>query len=121
MVGRRDRAEATAIVVAATAAYAANCALGTAVAARLVDTSRFRWVHHLLYVVTCATTAVALVCAWRSRTGRRAAIALAPAVVPLAVIPYAGTRGRRHPLIALAAAPFYLASVASSLLTLDRK
>lgn len=120
MVGRRDRTEA-AIVVAATAAYAANCALGTAVAARLIDTRRFRWVHHVLYVVTCATTAVALVCAWRSRDTRLAALALSPVAVPLAVIPYAGTRGRRHPLIALAAAPFYLAGVVCSLLPSDRK
>jgi hypothetical protein len=41
--------------------------------------------------------------------------------VPLAAIPYAGTRGRRHPLVALAAAPFYAAGVVCSLRPLDRK
>jgi hypothetical protein len=119
MAGRRYRSGAPSILVA-TASYALNCALGAAVAMRIVDTGRFRWVHHLLYVATCATTAIALVGAWRARDGRAAA-ALAPAVVPLAAIPYAGTRGRRHPLVALAAAPFYAAGVVCSLRPLDRK
>ena len=43
-----------------------------------------------------------------------AAATLAPALVPLAVIPYAGTHTRRHPLIALSAAPFIAAAAIRS-------
>lgn len=97
--------------------YAANCALGTSVALRLIDTKRFRWVHHALFIATAATTALAVSSAWwavpRDRA-RRAAIAMAPASVPLAIIPYAGTRGRGHPLIALSAAPFFVLGAALS-------
>lgn len=87
--------------------YAANCALGAAVAARLVDTGRFRWVHHALYIATATTTVLAVVTglARDSRLG----LTLAPSLVPLAIIPFSGTRTRRHPLIALSAAPFLIA------------
>lgn len=92
--------------------YGANCALGTAVATRLIDTRRFRWVHHALYIATVSTTLLALVVGvFRDR---RAAIALAPALAPLAVIPYAGTHTRRHPAIALTAAPFIAAGILTS-------
>ena len=114
---RDSRRDATTPPVFAVAAlsYLLNCALGAAVALKVVDTSRFRWLHHALFVVTSASTAVALSSAlWgrRRRTSRRAALGLAPAVVPLAVIPFAGTRGRRHPLVALSAAPFFAAALA---------
>ncbi|WP_430645199.1 hypothetical protein [Agromyces sp. GXS1127] len=122
------------LCTAAAGAYAANCALGASVALGLVDTSGFRWVHHALYLATCALSVSALAAALRpgasarsragirpsgrvaagDRTGRAAAALLAPAVVPLAVIPYAGTRGTRHPLIALAAAPFLAAAAVRS-------
>jgi hypothetical protein len=36
---------------------------------------------------------------------------LLPAVVPLAVVPYAGTRSRRHIVVAASAAPFYAAAL----------
>lgn len=89
--------------------YAANSALGLGVATGAVRTGRFRWVHHALYIATTTTTLIALI------TGigrhRRAALALLPTLVPLAVIPYAGTRTRRHPIIALSAAPCYLLAV----------
>ncbi len=92
--------------------YGANCALGTAVATRLIDTRRFCWVHHALYIATVSTTLLALVVGvFRDR---RAAIALAPALAPLAVIPYAGTHTRRHPAIALTAAPFIAAGILTS-------
>lgn len=123
-MSRRHRGrDASPLFVAAAAAYGANCALGASVAARLVDTSRFRWVHHALYIVTCATTALAVVAGGvgRSRDGRRAALALLPAAAPLAAIPYAGTRTRRHPLIALAAAPFLIAGLLLSRSAADRK
>ncbi|MBO9627597.1 MAG: hypothetical protein J7484_14650 [Microbacterium sp.] len=120
MAGRRTRAGAAPILVAASS-YVLNCALGTAVATRVIDTRRFRWVHHVLYVCTCASTAAAVVLAVSRGHDRRPALALAPAAVPLAVIPYAGTRGRRHPLVALAAAPFYIAAVVCALRPRDRK
>ena len=95
--------------------YLLNCALGAAVAGRIIDTSRFRWLHHALFIVTSASAAVALSSAlWGEPRGssRRAALGLAPAVLPLVAIPFAGTRGRRHPLVALSAAPFFAAGVA---------
>ncbi|MBG6218549.1 hypothetical protein IWX75_003034 [Arthrobacter sp. CAN_A6] len=100
-----------AAVSAAVGSYAGNAALGTAVLFGLIDTSRIRWVHHLLYVGTCLTTAVAMLAAAADPHGRRICGALAPAVLPLAVIPFAGTSGRRHPAVALAAAPFYAAAL----------
>jgi hypothetical protein len=120
MTGRRQRSGAVPFLVAASN-YALNCALGAAVAARLVDTSGIRWVHHLLYVGTCVTTAIALGLALVRPGARPAALALAPAAAPLAVIPFAGTRGLRHPLVALAAAPFYIAGVVRSRSAHDRK
>jgi hypothetical protein len=107
----------TPLFAAAAVAYAANCALGASVALRLVDTRNVRWVHHALYIATSTFAAVAMSSAvWGSprRASRRGAAALAPAAVPLAVIPYAGTRTRRHPLIALTAAPFFVAGVVAS-------
>lgn len=68
--------------------------------------------HHALYIATVSTTVIALVMGTRS--DRPTALALAPALVPLAVIPYAGTHTRRHPLIALTAAPFVAAGVIAS-------
>ncbi len=120
--GRDDRPASGAFAAAATA-YVANCALGAAVAARLIDTRRFRWVHHALYILTCATTGLAIVAGLATGTPRtrRAALALLPAAVPLAAIPYAGTHTRRHPLVALTAAPFVLAGLVVSRLPSDRK
>ncbi|MBF4463036.1 MULTISPECIES: hypothetical protein [unclassified Rathayibacter] len=97
---------------AAAVSYSANCALGVAVAAGVVRTGRWHWIHHALYICTSMLTAAAFVTLRRSDPG--AAWALAPAAVPLAVIPFAGTRGRRHPAIALAAAPFVVAALLRS-------
>lgn len=108
----RHRHPASTAFLASGVCYAANCALGTAVAIRLVDTRRFRWVHHALYIATVSTTILALIDG--VRRDRRAALALAPALAPLAVIPYAGTHTRRHPAIALTAAPFVAAGVITS-------
>ncbi|WP_309103008.1 hypothetical protein [Microbacterium sp.] len=118
---RRDPAR---LFIGATAAYVANCALGAAVAARVIDTTRFRWLHHALYIATCTTTAAAISAAWWTgpgSAGRQAGLALLPAAVPLAAIPYAGTHTRRHPLVALAAAPFIIAGLVRSLRPADRK
>lgn len=88
-----------------------NAALGAAVLLRVVDTSRVRWVHHLLYIVACCTTGAAMLVTTADPHGARTRTALAPALLPLAVIPFAGTSGRGHPLVALAAAPFYSAAL----------
>ncbi|WP_187614938.1 MULTISPECIES: hypothetical protein [Microbacterium] len=118
-----DHRPASGVFAAAATSYAANCALGAAVAARLIDTRRFRWVHHALYILTCVTTGFAVVAGLATGTprGRRAALALLPAAVPLAVIPSAGTHTRRHPLVALTAAPFVLAGLVVSRRPSDRK
>ncbi|PRB17352.1 hypothetical protein [Microbacterium sp. MYb62] len=124
MSRRHSNRHASPLFLVATAAYTANCALGASVAARLIDTSRFRWLHHALYIATCATSAFAVVAGWSRgpRTaGRRAAVALLPAAAPLAAIPYLGTHSRRHPLVALAAAPFLIAGLVLSRSTIDRK
>jgi hypothetical protein len=91
------------LIGVAAGSYAANVALGVATATRLVDTSRFRWLHHALYIVTASLTVAAVAGNRRRSAGRR----LAPALLPLAVIPYAGSHGRRHYLVAASAAPFY--------------
>lgn len=97
---------------AAALSYCANCALGTAVATGAVRTGRWHWTHHALYICTSALSTIAFLTLRRSDP--RAAQALAPATLPLAVIPFAGTHGRRHPAIALAAAPFVLAALLRS-------
>jgi hypothetical protein len=101
----QDRAVPTsrALVAAATAAYLANVALGTAVQTRLVDTSRHRWTHHALYIVTTALTVTAIVGAFAHRSPR--GWLLSPALVPLALLPRIGHDA--HALTGLAAAPWY--------------
>jgi hypothetical protein len=99
---------------AAGVSYLASCALGTGVATGLFRTGRARWVHHALYISTASLTGLALAAAVAGR--RRAGWWLLPAVVPLAVVPYAGTRSRRHVIVAVSAAPFYAAALAA-----DRK
>ena len=94
----------------AAGAYAANCTLGTAVAARVLDTSGYRWVHHALFVATATSTAAAVAVGLARRSV--AAAALAPALAPLAAIPYAGTG--RHVRVALAAAPWFAAALLTS-------
>ncbi|WP_091229536.1 hypothetical protein [Microbacterium sp. 3J1] len=124
MPHRRTRTNAAPLFGAALVAYAANAALGTAVAMRLVDTRDFRWLHHAMYIATCVASAAAfsaILWARPTQASRRAALALAPAAVPLAAIPYLGTHGRRHPLVALAAAPFIVAGLVCSRIPSDRK
>lgn len=124
MPHRRRRTDAAPLFTAAAVAYTANVALGTAVATKVVDTSDIRWLHHALYIATCATSAAAvsaLVWGRPKSASRRAALALAPAAAPLAAIPYLGTHGRRHPLTALAAAPFIVAGLVCSRIPSDRK
>jgi len=123
-MARRRRTDAAPLFLAAGAAYAANCALGSAVALRLIDTRGFRWFHHALYITTCTTAAAAFSAAWWGRprpASRRAAVALAPAALLLAAIPFLGTHSRRHPIVALAAAPFIVAGLICSRIPSHRK
>ncbi|MBN9141309.1 MAG: hypothetical protein J0H23_10835 [Micrococcales bacterium] len=101
---------ARALTSYAAAAYLANCALGIGVATGRIRTGRAHWLHHALYVNTAAATVAATASLVAGR-GARGAV-LAPALVPLAVIPYAGTRGPRHPAIAASIAPFMAAALA---------
>jgi hypothetical protein len=94
---------ARALVAAAAGAYTANVLLGTAVQTRLVDTSRHRWVHHALYVVTSTLTVAAVVGAFAQRSPR--GLLLAPSLLPLVLLPRVGHRA--HALTGLAAAPWY--------------
>ena len=101
------------LFTAAAASYLLNCALGTSVLTRLLDTSGYRWLHHALYISTVTLGGVAAssaAYATPKATARQSAALLAPAAVPMALIPYLGSHGRRHIYIALAAAPFFLAS-----------
>jgi hypothetical protein len=96
-----------ALATAAAGAYLANVALGTAVRTRLVDTSRNRAPHHVLYVVTSALTAVAIVGALAQRSPR--GWLLAPALLPLVLLPRVGHDA--HAVTGVAAAPWYLAAL----------
>jgi hypothetical protein len=105
------------LFTAATASYVANCALGSGVATRTVDTSDARWVHHALYIATSTLAAAAASsAAWGRprRTSREAALLLVPAAVPLALIPYLGSHSKRHIVVALTAAPFFVSSLIRS-------
>jgi hypothetical protein len=101
------------LFTAATCAYGANVALGSGVALGVVDTSSFRWIHHAVYIATCllAGTAVSSVAWSRSRAGWL----LLPAALPLAALARLGARPqRRHALVALAAAPFFILGLIAS-------
>ena len=89
-----------------------NCAIGTAAATRILPPRPELRLHHRAYVLTGALTAVALASPlWAGSAARpaalRAALRLAPALIPLAALPVVGTRTRRHPAVALTAAPWY--------------
>jgi len=104
---------AGAALAVASASYLANIALGVLVATRRVDSSGFHWLHHALYVCTFVLAAAAVAAAlWRRPL---AGWLLLPALVPFALIPFLGTRGRRHPIAGLAPAPFYLAAAVALL------
>lgn len=120
----QGRTNAAPLFVAAATSYAANCTLGTAVATRRVNLGRARWLHHALFINTCALAAAAASSVFWGRPrrpSRRAALALLPAALPLTAITRVGAHGGRHPLVALAAAPFFILSVILSQRSTDRK
>jgi hypothetical protein len=89
-----------------------NCAIGIAAATRVLPPRPELRLHHRAYVLTGALTAVALASPlWAGSAARpaarRAALRLAPALISLAALPVVGTRTRRHPAVALTAAPWY--------------
>lgn len=97
------------LFAAATTTYALNVGLGSAVALRLVDTRRFRWIHHALYVSTSLLAgAAASTLLW---SGSRAGWRLLPAALPLVLVSQVSARSRRHPVVALSAAPFFVTSL----------
>ncbi|RWZ61561.1 hypothetical protein ELQ92_11350 [Labedella populi] len=102
------------LFTAATVSYLANCAVGTGVATRTIDTSNARWVHHALYISTSALSALAATSGLRpgaDRSQRKAVLALLPAGVPLSLIPFLGSHSNRHIVVALTAAPFFAAGL----------
>jgi hypothetical protein len=100
----------TPLLTAAATSYLANCALGVAVATRVLDTSGFRWVHHAVYVATAVLTAAAGADLARRRD--RSFFRLLPAAAPLLAVPAVSARSPWHPVIAGSAAPAYLAALA---------
>ncbi|WP_250009754.1 hypothetical protein [Actinoplanes sp. M2I2] len=99
------------LVTAAAVSYAANAAFGAAVAAKVIDNGRIRWVHHALFSTTVSLTVIAVAASAVQR--RPAGLALLPALGPLAALPYAGGRVRRHAALAGSAAPAYAAALVS--------
>jgi hypothetical protein len=97
------------LVALAAGSYAANCALGASVAAGLLDTRGYRWLHHALYVATSTLTAAAVVTLLARRDP--AGWTLLPALAPLAAMPRASARTPRHARTGLSAAPFYLVTL----------
>lgn len=108
MASRRT-ALARALVTAASASYAANCALGASVATGLVNTRGHRWVHHALYVTTSTLTGAATVALLIHRDG--ALWPLLPTLPVLAAMPRASARTPRHAQVGLSAAPFYVTTL----------
>ena len=96
-----------ALVTAAAASYTANCALGLAVATRVFPATRGAWLHHVLYVCTCVSTALAIGHGV-ARHGRGRL--LLGALPSLAAIPYVSSRRSVHVATAVTAAPAYVAA-----------
>lgn len=108
----RNPRTAPPLLVAAAGAYAANCALGGAVALRLLDTSGYRWLHHAVFTATAGLTGLAAADLLRRRDPRF--LRLAPVVVPLSLVPRVSARTRGHVLLAAGMAPAYLAALLPS-------
>lgn len=104
----RDRRPAF-LFTAASISYVANCALGAAVATRLVDTRRAHWVHHALY--TCTSTLAGAAVSSLVWSSSRAGWWLLPAAVPLGLIPRVSARTPTHVGLAVSAAPFFVAGL----------
>lgn len=100
------------LFTAATGSYLLNCALGLGVATRVLDTRRVHGIHHGVYIATATLAAAAVSSLVWSRN--RAGWWLLPAAVPLALIPRISSHSRAHVVVALSAAPFFVASLAQA-------
>jgi hypothetical protein len=90
----------------ATTAYLLTCGVGLGVRRGVLRTDRARWVHHLLFVATAASSALAVVELVAARD-RAAALALLPVALPFARLTRTSARTGPHARTALAAAPGY--------------
>jgi hypothetical protein len=93
----------------ATSAYLLTCGVGLGVRRGVLRTDRARWVHHVLFVVTAASSALAVVALAAARD-RAAALALLPAGLPFARLTRVSARTGPHARTAQAAAPAYAAA-----------
>ncbi|WP_413320189.1 hypothetical protein AA0Z99_05415 [Agrococcus sp. 1P02AA] len=103
-----DRA-ARGLATGAVAVYGTTALLGVGLATGLWRNRRNRWIHHVGYIAAVSLTVGTVVTS--ARTDRVRAACAAAALVPLALLPRVSTRSRRHPAIALAAAPWLAAAV----------
>jgi hypothetical protein len=110
--GTDSSAGVRALFAAAATSYAASCAVGAGVATGTLDLRGARWVHHALYICTASLAGAAVSSLFWSRS--RAGWMLLPAAVPLAALARLGPRFPRHPLVGLAAAPFFVAGLIQS-------
>jgi hypothetical protein len=96
---------------AAAASWAANCAVGLAFRRGHRGS---RWPHHALYVSTCTWTLLALAASALTRRSRTTTALLAPALLPLAVVPRVRAGGTGHVLLAASLAPPLLGATAAA-------
>ncbi|WP_072313461.1 hypothetical protein [Agrococcus sp. Marseille-P2731] len=97
------------LATTAGAVYGTTALLGVGLATGLWRNRRNRWIHHVGYIAAVTLTAGTVVTSLR--TDRIRAACAAVALVPLAILPRVSTRSRRHPVIALAAAPWLAAAI----------
>lgn len=96
------------LAIGALAVYGTTATLGVGLATGAWRNERHRWIHHVGFIAAVALTSATVVVGLRDDPGR--ALRAAPALVPLAILPRIPTRSRRHPIVALAAAPWLVAA-----------
>lgn len=105
------RAVPAVLASAAAASWAANCAVGLA---SWRGRAGSRWPHHALYVSTCTWTLLALAASAVDRRGRTTTALLAPALLPLVVVPRVRAGGSGHVALAASLAPPLLGGTAAA-------
>ncbi|MBC3761440.1 hypothetical protein ACUN7V_18195 [Quadrisphaera oryzae] len=100
-----------ALASAAAASWVANCAVGLAA---WRGRRGSRWPHHALYVSTCTWTLLALTASALLGRSRTTTALLAPALLPLVVVPRVRAGGTGHVLLAASLAPPLLAGAAAA-------
>lgn len=106
------------LATAAAASWAANCAVGLATARGHRGS---RWPHHALYVSTCTWTLLALAASALDRRSRTTTALLAPALLPLVVVPRVRAGGRGHVALAASLAPPLLAGATAAWVRTGRR